>query len=189
MTPIEIQLNKTRMKIAIISSAILSLYGIYLIAFVAYSQQVMHPLLMIGITAAVMSIFVFSVIFNVKRMMIPVGFIITDKGIIDNTASTELGLIRWDEMTTVKVESFAINSKVLLVYVRDPRAVLDRVKGKKGARYVRNNMKVQGTMVAVTSKMLNYNFDDLVKLVKDRFKEEEAKKQAAQEVKEPQENA
>ena len=108
--------------------------------------------------------------------MIPVGFIITDEGIIDNTASTELGLIRWDEMTTVKVESFALNTKVLLVYVRDPRAILDRVKGKKG-RYVRNNMKVQGTMVAITAKTLVYNFDDLVKTVKDRFKEEEAKKE------------
>lgn len=176
MTRIEIPLNKTRMKIAVVLSAILILYGIYLMAFVAYSQQVMHPLLMIGITAAVMSIFVFSIFYNLKKIMIPIGFVITDEGIIDNTASTELGLIRWDEMTTVKVESFAINSKVLLVYVRDPRAVLDRVKGKKG-RYVRNNMKVQGTMVAVTSKTLVYNFDELVKIVKDRFKEEEAKKE------------
>src|SRR3989338_1988395 len=176
MNRIEIPLNKTRMKLAIITSAILILYGIYLMAFVAYSQQVMHPLLMIGITAAVMSILVFYIFYNVKKIMIPVGFIITDEGIIDNTASTELGLIRWDEMTTVKVESFALNTKVLLVYVRDPRAILDRVKGKKG-RYVRNNMKVQGTMVAITAKTLVYNFDDLVKTVKDRFKEEEAKKE------------
>lgn len=183
MNRIEIPLNKTRMKIAVVSSAILVLYGIYLIAFVAYSQQVMHPLLMIGITAAVMSIFVFSIFYNLKKIRIPVGFVITDEGIIDNTASTELGLIRWDEMTTVKVESFAINSKVLLVYVRDPRAILNRVKGKKG-RYVRNNMKVQGTMVAITSKTLVYNFDELVKIVKDRFKEEEAKKQVSQETQE-----
>ncbi len=164
------------MKIAIISSSILILYGIYLMAFVAYSQQVMHPLLMIGITAAVMSLFIFSVFYNVKKIMIPVGLVINDEGIIDNTASTELGLIRWDEMTTVKVETFMMNTKVLLVYVKDPRAVLDRVKGKKG-RYVRNNMKVQGTMVAITAKTLVYNFDDLVKTVKDKFKEVEAKKE------------
>ncbi len=177
MSTIEIPLNKTRMKIAVVLSSILILYGIYLMAFVAYSQQVMHPLLMIGITAAVMSIFVFSILYNLKKIRIPVGFIISDEGIIDNTASTELGLIRWDEMTTVKVETFAINSKVLLVYVRDPRSILDRVKGKKG-RYVRNNMKVQGTMVAVTSKTLIYNFDDLVKEVKDRHKTAIEKKEA-----------
>lgn len=188
MNRIEIPLNKTRMKIAIVLSSILILYGIYLMAFVAYSQQVMHPLLMIGITAAVMSIFVFSIFYNVKKIRIPIGFVISDEGIIDNTASTELGLIRWDEMTTVKVESFALNSKALLVYVRDPKSVLDRVKGRKG-RYVRSNMKVQGTMVAVTSKALVYNFDELVKIVKDRFKEEEAKKQQNKETQEAPANA
>jgi hypothetical protein len=179
MNSIEIQLNKTRMKIAIVSSSILILYGIYLMVFVAPYQQTMNMWLMEGITLAVMSIFIFSILYNLKKINIKVGFIINDEGIIDNTASTELGLITWGEMTTIKVESM-MTSKVLLIYTRDPQKILERVKGKKG-RYVRNNMKIQGTMVAIASKTLVYNFDDLVKEVKDRHKKYLEKHQAQQE--------
>ena len=167
------------MKIAIVSSSILILYGIYLMVFVAPYQQTMNMWLMGGITLAVMSIFIFSILYNLKKVNIKVGFIINDEGIIDNTASTELGLITWGEMTTIKVESM-MTSKVLLIYTRDPQKILERVKGKKG-RYVRNNMKIQGTMVAITSKTLVYNFDDLVKEVKDRHKKYLGKHQAQQE--------
>lgn len=97
-----------------------------------------------------------------------IGVTIDDMGITDNSSAMSIGLIKWSDIIDIKAKH-VLSSKFLLVYVKDPDSILEQVTGLKRKAMV-NNQKAYGTPLVIATTINNYNFDNLEKLVMDRFK-------------------
>ena len=66
--------------------------------------------------------------------------------------------------------SSIMSTKFLLIFTADPNAIIEKVSGMKRKLMV-GNMKMYGTPLSITSTTLQYKFDDLEKLLKDKLNE------------------
>ena len=95
------------------------------------------------------------------------GLTIDDIGITDHTSSLSTGLIKWNDITEFRTESFE-GLKFFLVFVKNPNEYLDNSTGRK-ANLLKRNMKNYGTPLTINANTLKYNFDDLEKLLNERL--------------------
>jgi len=67
-----------------------------------------------------------------------------------------------------------MSTKFLLIFIKDPNKILEKVNGIKRL-LMSGNMKIYGTPLSITSTTLKYNFNHLEKLLKDRLNEQRQK--------------
>ncbi len=173
MNKVEIPLSKTKIILLLLGGLVFVIAGILLtinpeefISSIMRSPQIIR----IGGIIAVLffgtgSVYVIRKLFD-KQM----GLIIDEEGIIDNTNALGLVFIRWTDIKKIKTEQVA-STKFLLIYTKNPDKYLNRIKGFKRKLMEGNNI-MYGTPLSITSNSLRCNFNDLEKLINDRFKEQ-----------------
>lgn len=107
--------------------------------------------------------------FNNKKLFDKkAGIIIDSNGIMDNSSATSVGLIKWNDITGIKIKR-VITTKFLLISVSNPEEYIAKSKSKMTSKLMRQNMKISGTPINITSSALKYNFKELEKIVRAEF--------------------
>ena len=169
--PIEIALSKKKI--------ILALLGC--IAFVAFSVWFMlNPerfissifrsekiIFIVGIIGAIF--FGFIGIITAKKLTDKSkGLIISDEGIYDNSSAVAVGLREWKDITGVS-KSQIMSTKFLIIKVSDPEKYIAKAKNKLAQNSLRMTLKSYGSPISIASTALEINFEELEKLVTERF--------------------
>ncbi|MEN2415568.1 STM3941 family protein [Flavobacterium mesophilum] len=180
MSEIRIDLNKRKIFLALIGSIIFIFLGIQFILnpehFVSHSYRNPGFIKIAGFASIIFSgiclIFLLFKIFDKKP-----GLIINDNGITDNSHYGSVGLIDWSKIKGIRTRQ-VMSTKFLLIDVSNPQAFIENSSRFK-ASLMKANLKMYGTPLSITSNSLNYNFDDLEKLILkewDKYKKEDSTK-------------
>jgi len=168
MNKIEIPLSKTKLLFGIGGSIMFVVLGLYFITIMADQQTRFNPAMVKWVGIASVLFFGATGIYGIKKMFDKtIGLTIDENGIFDNTNASSVGLIKWADITSIKTEQVA-SAKILLIYISNPGFYLDKVKGFK-RKLMEGNNRMYGTPLSITSSTLKYNFNDLEKLLNDRF--------------------
>ncbi|NRS90341.1 hypothetical protein HNQ02_003281 [Flavobacterium sp. 7E] len=177
MNKIEISLNKTKLALSILGAFSIVFFGILFIInpdiFVSPFLRSAELVKIIGI----IGVLLFSIlgVFGVKKLLDKkAGLTIGENGITDNTNSSSVGFIKWDDITDIKAEQF-MSIKFLLIFTHDPNEILKETSGIK-RKILQGNIKKYGTPILITSTNLKCDFDDLNKLLTDKLNEKREKK-------------
>lgn len=171
MNKIEIPLSKTKLLYGIGGSILFVVLGLYLFTTIA-DRHTGFNLTLVKVTGIAEIVFFGATgIYGVKKMFDNnVGLTIDDNGIVDNTNASSIGLIKWTDITEIRTEQ-VMSTKFLLIFIKDPNGILEKVSGMK-CKLMAGNMKMYGTPLSITSTTLKYNFNDLEKLLKGRLNEQ-----------------
>ncbi|KAF2341662.1 STM3941 family protein [Flavobacterium tistrianum] len=164
------------MALAFVASAIFVALGIQ---FILNSQQYISPVCrsveLIKITGfaslsfcGMCLIYIFFKIFDTKP-----GLIINDKGINDNSHYCSVGLIAWSEIKDIRTRQIK-STKFLLIDVSNPKEFIEKSSRLKGF-LMKANLRIYGTPLSITSNSLNYNFEDLEKLLHKEWKKHKSR--------------
>jgi hypothetical protein len=174
MNKIEIALSKTKLLLGIGGSILFVVLGLYFIMTLADQQTRFNPTNVKGFGIASILFFGAAGIYRIKKMFdITIGLTIDENGIFDNTNASSVGLIKWTDITEIKTEQVA-STKFLLIYTANPDFYLSKVGGFK-KRLMEGNNRMYGTPLSITSNTLKYDFNDLEKLIIERFAEHRAR--------------
>lgn len=174
MNKIEIPLNKTKLIFGVAFTFLLVLTGIWFFIEADETAKTSvfflfkNPLVNRIFNILVILIFGWLTIYGAKKIFKnSIGLIIDDNGITDNSALLNVGLIKWNEITEIKTETYQ-NSKFLLVFVKEPNQFLENVRGLK-RKMMQGNMNTYGTPLSISPNTLKCNFDELKKLLQERL--------------------
>jgi len=171
MSKIEIPLSKTKLLFGIAGSILFVVLGLFLFITIADQQSRFNQTIVKGVGIAVILFFGATGIYGVKKMFgNAIGLTIDDSGIFDNTNASSIGLIKWTDITEVKVEQVA-STKILLIHITNTEIYLDKAKGFR-RKLMEGNNRMYGTPLSITSNTLKYNFGDLEELINDRLNEQ-----------------
>ncbi len=102
------------------------------------------------------------------------GLIIDQNGITDNSNATSMGLIEWDDITSVEKKQ-VMSTKFLILHTNNPEKYIQRVKNFISKRALEMNIKTYGSPISITSNSLKINFEELETLITREFKIKQVK--------------
>ena len=98
------------------------------------------------------------------------GLIINGKGIVDHSSGISAGVILWSEIVEISV-IVVHQQKLIMLYVKEPQSIIDRQESMFKRKLMQLNYKMYGTPVSLTASGLKISFNDLVKIIMDKFGE------------------
>jgi surface polysaccharide O-acyltransferase-like enzyme len=168
MNSIEIPLSQRKILLSIAGSFLFVAIGIFFITTMADQQTRFNPTLVKAIGVVAIVFFSATGIFGIKKLSDKsIGLTIDDNGITDNTSAISIGLIKWSDITAIETKE-VMSTKFLLIYTTNPNHFIEKVQGFK-RKLMATNMSMYGTPIAITSTTLQYNFNDLEKLLMERW--------------------
>lgn len=168
MQKIEIPLSKTKILFAIGGSVLLVVAGIFLFTTIASDYQGLNQMVIKAVGVIGGLFFSVTGIYGVRRLFDNrIGLIIDEAGITDYSAATSIGFIPWTDIAEIRTEQ-VMSSKFILIFTKDPIPFLEKVTGIK-RKLLEANMKMYGTPFAITSNTLQYDFNSLEKLLRERL--------------------
>ncbi|MDN4013388.1 STM3941 family protein [Chryseobacterium gambrini] len=166
MNTIEIKGSKTKIMLLLSASLIFILIGIFLavdpnkFASVIFKNEIFIRI--VGILTIIF--FGFCSIILIKSSLVQkFNLIINEKGIIDNSSYTSVGMIFWKDITSIKSINI-MSTKFLIINVKDPSKYLNSQRGTK-KKLLERTCKIYGTPISISSNTLVYNFDELEKII------------------------
>ncbi|MBF6608541.1 MAG: hypothetical protein ITG00_07355 [Flavobacterium sp.] len=167
MQKIEIPLSKLKLLFSIGGATLFVVLGFHLLTTIADRSRY-DPNFIKALGIITIIFFGAAGIYGVIKLFDKgMGLIIDDIGIIDNTNASSVGLIKWSEITEIRVIKVK-STKILLIYTSDPNNFLRKVSGIK-RKLMKGNMKMYGTPLSITSTAIRYDFNDLEKTLNDRL--------------------
>ena len=176
MNKIEIPLSKKKISLLLIGGIVFVISGIlFLITPDTFISPIFRNHQIIRIVGIVAILFFGSIGLTLSRKLFDktIGLTIDENGITDNTNASSVGLIDWRDIIEIKTKQ-VMSTKFLLIFTNNPDKYLDRVNGFKRKLLI-GNMKMSGTPISITSNTLKYNFEELDRLIKNRFLEQKEK--------------
>ncbi|RED43944.1 hypothetical protein DFQ10_104135 [Winogradskyella eximia] len=118
--------------------------------------------------------FIAKNIFNRK-----VGLIINNKGITDNSNTTSIGLIEWDDITGVETIQVSIpayeylftvsSPKMLIIKTSKPEKYIERSKNMISKEAMKTNNRMYGTPLTITSHTLKIKSSNLETIISEQL--------------------
>ena len=167
--PIIIPLNKGKLFFGIGGSILFVMMGVGLINSAIDVSE--NNLLAKIVGAASILFFGATGIYGIVKLFDKkAGLIIDEKGITDHSNATSIGLIKWSDMTTIRVRQ-VMATKFLLIDIKNPETYLEKSGSNMQRKLMQANMKKYGTPITITSNTLSTDFSELEKMVQKKFAE------------------
>jgi hypothetical protein len=174
MTKIEIPLSKTKLIIGTTGSFIFLVLGYYMLTTIDVKQSIIYSIFIKTFGIAGIIFFGTTGVYGLKKMFDKkFGLTIDENGITDNSNMSSIGLIKWKDITEIKIKQVR-STPCFLIFTNDNDKYLEKASRFK-RRLMNGNMKMYGTPLSITANTLNYNFDELEKLLNEKFKEQQNK--------------
>ncbi|WP_370900061.1 STM3941 family protein [Chryseobacterium gossypii] len=97
------------------------------------------------------------------------NLIINEKGIIDNSSYVGVGMIFWDDITSIK-RIDVMSTKFLMINVKDPEKYINTQSNIK-KKLLQRNLKAYGSPISISSNTLTCSFDELEKIILKYYNE------------------
>ncbi|CEJ71598.1 hypothetical protein BN1195_03947 [Chryseobacterium oranimense G311] len=97
------------------------------------------------------------------------NLIINEVGIINNSSYVSVGLIKWEDITSIE-KATVMSTSFLLINVKSPQKYINACNGL-GKKILKANFKTYGTPISISSSTLSYNFDELEKVITKFYNE------------------
>lgn len=95
------------------------------------------------------------------------GLIIYDEGIIDNSSSICLGLIKWENITDIKITKIR-TQKILTIEINNADEIISQQRGLK-KMFMKLNKKYFHSPIQITSNSLACSFQELHEIIQDHL--------------------
>lgn len=96
------------------------------------------------------------------------GLIIDDKGLSDNSSGVSGGQILWSDISNISVIEIH-RQKIIMLQVNNPKDYINRQTSKFKKKMMEMNYNMYGSPLSITSNGLKISFDELHRLLLDRF--------------------
>lgn len=96
------------------------------------------------------------------------GLVINDTGLTDNSSAIPAGFIPWNDITNI-IEIEVSRTRMLLIKVKTPGVYMTRHTGFFKRKAVEYNYKTYGTPICISSRTLQYPFDELKTLLQQQL--------------------
>ena len=91
------------------------------------------------------------------------NIIINGEGIIDNSSFASVGMIKWEDIISIK-HTTVMSQKLLFVNVKNPKDYINSQNAIKNI-LLKINLKMYGTPIILSSNSLNCNFYKLEEII------------------------
>lgn len=161
---LEIPVSKFKVIFSIILSLVFIALGFWFVFSFAAIQTEFSPLLIKILGVASILFFGLALSSTIPKYFDKSpGLIFTNKGIVDNSNGTSVGLIEWNDIT--EIESIEIwKTKAILLLTDKPEKYIERANSSQ-AKLMRANFKMYGTPLCITPQTLKIDFEDLYDLI------------------------
>ncbi|MDD5150649.1 MAG: hypothetical protein PHC28_09220 [Flavobacterium sp.] len=165
---LEIPINKTKVISTIFIAILFIVLGFWFVFSFATMQTKFNPLLIQILGIASILFFGLALIFTIPKYFDKSpGLIFTNKGIVDNTNGTSVGLIKWKDITEIKVIEIW-KTKAILLETNQSEKYIAKANPNQ-AKIMRANFKIYGTPLCITPQTLKIDFEDLYDLIFEEF--------------------
>ncbi len=96
------------------------------------------------------------------------GLIIDDTGLDDNSSGVSGGQILWSDISNISIIEIH-RQKIILLQVNNPQDYINRQTSKFKRKMMEMNYNMYGSPLSITSNGLKISFDELHKLLLDKF--------------------
>jgi len=149
-------------------------FGILGLLFLIYTPFFVSSLIrnetlikFVGVIAIVSSIF--FLIGYVKALFYNYGLKISEKGIINNTNLTNIGVIYWEDIISVRVMELR-KIPFVLVFLKDDDKYLEKISFLKRLNIL-GFKKTYGTSIVIETKNINCSAEDLKIILQKRLEQ------------------
>lgn len=172
MNTIEIKSSKTKLTLLLFGSLLFVFLGILFLSNPdKFSSAIFTSKTVIQIVGAMAILFFGLCLIILLKSFFTKKFnlIINEKGIIDNSSFVSVGMISWDDITSIKSIN-VLSTKFLIIHVKDPNKYLNN-QGSMKRKMLQRTLSTYGTPISISSNTLAYNFDELEKVVLQYYNE------------------
>lgn len=166
MNLIEIKNSKTKLILMILGSLMFIILGIFLTINPDKSVSGIFRNTSFIRIAGILSILFFGVclILLLKSIFTnKFNLVINEKGIIDNSSYVSVGMVLWDDITSIKSIS-VMSTNFLIINVKDPNKYIS-IQNTMKKKILKRTLTTYGTPITISSNTLAYNFDELEEIV------------------------
>jgi hypothetical protein len=168
---IRIPLSKFKISLLLIGSLLFVAASLCMIIFHVETFFFRNKNVIIFIGVCGVLFFGVTTLFALRKLLdTKPGIIIDKNGIIDNSNSTSLGVIKWSDISEIKIDSIN-GKKVLVILVNNPDDYIQRDTNAFTRKALEVNYKYLSTPIVISTATLNCRFEDLVEIVQSKFKE------------------
>lgn len=170
---IEIQLNKSRIKLMLLGSIVFVVLGFY---FMIYPERLLNDFIRsitVIFLSGLLGVIFFGIVgfYILKRLIKNTpGLIISNDGITDNSNGISAGFIPWSDIKEIKQINIASQSFINLM-VKNPQFYINQQQGWISKKFMELNFKKYGAITWISSNTLKYDYIELIKLIESRFEE------------------
>lgn len=170
---IEIPLSKSKILALVLASVAFVVAGVFITIFpdkfAVTSIRFTNPQIIRTVGIICVLYFTATGIYGVKKLGDKkIGLLINDEGITDHSSASSIGLIKWEDISGIRVQEI-MSTKLLLIDVFQPEIYIEKAKNKLQSRLMKANLKASNTPLSITANTLKYDFDALETLVKSEF--------------------
>ncbi|MDQ3635851.1 MAG: hypothetical protein M3405_15300 [Acidobacteriota bacterium] len=114
---------------------------------------------------------------NILRLLFNrnAGLTIDQNGITDNSHSTSVGFIDWNDITGTKRVDIGV-TRILLLFTDKPEKYISRAKTSRFRRVLEANNRKYGTPISIMSGTLEIKFGDLEKLILEKLETKDSRR-------------
>jgi hypothetical protein len=170
-TSVEIPLSKKKLLLMLFGSIAFVAAGIW---FVTHPQIKLlgnkpNPVLAYAIGFAAIAFFGFCAFCLAKKIFdAKPGLVINAEGITDNCSGFSFGLMPWVDIEDIYVMEVG-RQKLIMVLVNNPDDYINRQTNPLMKKLAAMNYRSYKTPVSITANTLQYNFDELYGLLRERL--------------------
>ncbi len=164
----EIPIDKSKVIRIILVSILFIIIGFWFVFSFATRQTRFSPLLIqiFGIVSIIF--FGFTLFYSISKYVDKKpGLIFINKGIVDNTNGTSVGLIDWNDITEIKVIEIW-KTKAILLLTNKPERYIEKASSSQ-SKIMRANLKLYGTPLCITPQTLKIDFEELLEMILKEF--------------------
>ena len=107
--------------------------------------------------------FIFKKLFDKKD-----GLMIDQNGITDNSNATSIGLVKWKDMTGIRVLE-VVNQKFVMIDVVNPEHYIELKKSGIGKMAMKANYKKYGSPISITANSLKAEFNEVWEIIEKQY--------------------
>lgn len=165
---LEIAIDKSKVIFTILASVLFIVLGFWFVLSFATMQSRYSPLLIQIVGIVSILFFGLALFFTIPKYFDKnPSFIVTNKGIVDNTNGTSVGLIEWDDIIEIKVIEIW-KTKAILLETNQSEKYIAKANPSQ-AKIMRANLKMYGTPLSISPQTLKIDFEDLYNLIFEEF--------------------
>ncbi len=179
---IEIQLSKTKILFLLLGATVFVILGILFIMNTEQFESARFSNPETIRIAGILSVAFFGLclVFIARKLFDKkVGLTIDQNGITDNSNTTSVGLIEWNDITNIGTVQVA-STKFLMLETDKPEKYIARAKNAFSKRAMQANHQMFGSPLSITSNSLKIKYDDLEKLIREEFEKRNKEKTTPQ---------